>query len=323
MTASHSAFLRELDEQLAASPPDHVAVLQRLCTAMDCAVGTLHLLDADGMLQLVVQLGVPPMLHDKIARIPVGKGMAGIAAERRQPVQVCNLQTDTSGVARPGAKLTRMEGSIACPMLHRGELRGVLGVAKPVPYEFTAAEQAFLLDVGSRIAASTAAPLAPAPRRAEDARMPRSLQDTFAPQNACFGCGPANAHGLRLQSFVQGDEVVCTWQGHPVHEAFPGVLAGGIVGTLLDCHCNWAAAWHLMQAAGLPTPPCTVTAEYTVKLRRPTPIHAPLRLRARLVETTNDRARITATLEANGRICATCDGLFVAVKEGHPAFHRW
>ncbi len=153
--------------------------------------------------------------------------------------------------------------------------------------------------------------------------MSESLQDRYAPANACFGCGPANAAGLRLKSFVDGDDVVCTWQPDEIHQAFPGVLSGGIVGTLLDCHCNWAAAHHLMLAKGLDAPPCTVTAEYAIKLRRPTPVDAPVLLRASLEELAGDRARVSGTLTAGGRVTATCDGIFVAVGEGHQAFHRW
>ena len=153
--------------------------------------------------------------------------------------------------------------------------------------------------------------------------MSESLQDRYAPANACFGCGPANAAGLRLKSFVDGADVVCTWQPDEIHQAFPGVLSGGIVGTLLDCHCNWAAAHHLMLAKGLDAPPCTVTAEYAIKLRRPTPVDAPVLLRASLEELDGDRARVSGTLTAGGRVTATCDGIFVAVGEGHPAFHRW
>ena len=92
------------------------------------------------MLELVVHQGMPDALLPTVAKIPIGKGMAGLAAERRQPVQVCNLQTDTSGDVRPGAKLTRMEGSIALPILVAGALRGTLGVAKPIEYEFTSEE---------------------------------------------------------------------------------------------------------------------------------------------------------------------------------------
>src|SRR5207248_8416949 len=60
-------------------------------------------------------------------------------------------------------------------------------------------------------------------------------------------------------------------------------LSGGIIGTLLDCHCNWTAAWHLMNKAGADKPPCTVTAEYAIKLLRPTPSDRPVKLVARVV----------------------------------------
>lgn len=153
--------------------------------------------------------------------------------------------------------------------------------------------------------------------------MSQSLQERYAPKSACFGCGPANDKGLRIRSMQVGDEYTCTWQPATMHEAFPGMLNGGIVGSLLDCHCNWAAAIHLMQQRGASAPPCTVTAEYAIKLRRPTPTSGPVLLRAKVVESSDDRARVQGTLEAGGKVCATCDGLFVAVQEGHPAFHRW
>jgi acyl-coenzyme A thioesterase PaaI-like protein len=150
-----------------------------------------------------------------------------------------------------------------------------------------------------------------------------SLQDRYAPTTRCFGCGPANGAGLRIKSFVRDREVVCEWTPSPHHEAFDGVLNGGIVGTLFDCHCNWTAAHHLMTASGADTPPCTVTAEYRVVLRRPTPSTGAVTLRARVVEASEDRAVVEGSLEAGGRVTATCRGVFVAVKEGHPAFHRW
>ncbi|MCP3916448.1 MAG: PaaI family thioesterase [bacterium] len=151
----------------------------------------------------------------------------------------------------------------------------------------------------------------------------KSLQDRYAPHNGCFGCGPANEKGLRIKSFPEGDEVLCTWTPEKHHEAFEGMLSGGICGALLDCHSNWTAAWHLMNAAGADVPPCTVTADFHVKLRRPTPMDAPLTLRARVVESSEDRAIVEATLEAGGEVTARCRGTFVAVREGHPAFHRW
>ncbi len=153
--------------------------------------------------------------------------------------------------------------------------------------------------------------------------MTQSLQDTYAPNNRCFGCGPKNDKGLRIKSIVQGDEVVADWTSEPHHEAFTGMLNGGIIGALLDCHSNWTAAWHLMKTNQLDAPPCTVTADFHVKLKRPTPSNTPVKLRARVVESSADRATIEATLESSGVVTATCRGLFVAVKEGHPAYHRW
>ena len=150
-----------------------------------------------------------------------------------------------------------------------------------------------------------------------------SLQERYAPHNACFGCGPANGKGLRVRSFERGDEVVAEWRAETHHEAFPGMLSGGICGTLLDCHSNWAAAAHLMRKAGAETPPCTVTAEFAVKLLRPCPTAGPIHLSARVVESTADRAVVEATLVADGKPRATCRGTFVAVREGHPAYHRW
>jgi acyl-coenzyme A thioesterase PaaI-like protein len=118
-------------------------------------------------------------------------------------------------------------------------------------------------------------------------------------------------------------EVTAEWTPSKHHEAFPGMLNGGIIGALLDCHSNWTAAWHLMNRRGVTEPPCTVTADFHVKLLRPTPGSSPVQLAARVVESTDDRAVIEASLTAGGKICATCRGTFVAVKEGHPAYHRW
>jgi acyl-coenzyme A thioesterase PaaI-like protein len=150
-----------------------------------------------------------------------------------------------------------------------------------------------------------------------------SLQDRFAPTNRCFGCGPANELGLRIKSRPEGEDLVAEWIPQPHHEAFTGMLNGGIIGALLDCHSNWAAAYHLMHKQGLSTPPCTVTADFHVKLKRPTPSTAPVHLRAHVAESTDDRCTVEATLTSKGNVTATCRGTFVAVKEGHPAYHRW
>src|SRR3977135_3533115 len=129
----------------------------------------------------------------------------------------------------------------------------------------------------------------------------KSLQEFYAPADACFGCGPANPDGLHIRSFVQGDEVVAEWKPETRYEAFPGVLNGGIIGALLDCHCNWTAAWYLMNKAGEDRPPCAVTADCAIKLPRPTPTDAPVFLSARVVESTGDRAAVEGTLTGGGK----------------------
>lgn len=152
-----------------------------------------------------------------------------------------------------------------------------------------------------------------------------SLQQRYAPSSICFGCGPANSAGLHIASRVgDGDQVVAEWMPRPEHQAFTGVLSGGIIGTLLDCHSNWTAAYHLMQRRGSDKPPATVTADFHVRLLRPTPVDGPVRLSARVVDSTDDRATTEATLESvDGSVTATCRGTFVAVKPGHPAYDRW
>jgi acyl-coenzyme A thioesterase PaaI-like protein len=152
------------------------------------------------------------------------------------------------------------------------------------------------------------------------------LQRRYSPDSRCFGCGPANDQGLRIESHeVAGThgELRAEWQPLPHHAAFGGILNGGIIGTLLDCHANWAAAMQLMHDRGLDGPPGCVTADYSVRLRRPTPVDRPLQLRAWPVEMTGDRVVVDAEVAVDGIITATCRGTFVAVGPDHPAFERW
>lgn len=150
-----------------------------------------------------------------------------------------------------------------------------------------------------------------------------SLQDFHAPTSICFGCGPANPDGLHIKSFVRGDACVCTITMDERYHAFNGVLNGGMVGTLLDCHCNWTSAWALLEATGASEIPSTVTADYEIQLKRVTPTGVPLLLTARAVEVNPPRAIVEGTLEANGKVTATFRGTFVSVGPGHPGYHRW
>ena len=153
-----------------------------------------------------------------------------------------------------------------------------------------------------------------------------SLQEQYAPFGRCFGCGPANPDGLRIGSRPAADDpavLVAHWAPSPAHEAFAGVVNGGILGTLLDCHANWTATWHLMRTRGAAHPPTTVTLEYAIRMRRPTPSDRPIDLRAWVIDAAEDRATVEAEIASDGIVTATGRGTFVAVRPDHPAYDRW
>lgn len=131
---------------------DWAMVLRATLDHFNCSTGTLHFLNTStSLLELEAQIGIPDFLLPKVSKIPIGKGMAGIAAERMAPVEMCNLQTDDSGVARPAAKETKVEGSLAAPLLLKEKLFGTIGIAKPVPYDFTETEINMLMNIGASI----------------------------------------------------------------------------------------------------------------------------------------------------------------------------
>ena len=113
-----------------------------------CQTGTLHRAEGE-WLQLVAMAGIPDFLLDKISLIPFGKGIAGVAAATREPVELCNLQQDLGGVAKEDARETGVSGSLAVPILsEEGVVLGTLGIGKVMPYEFSDAEKARLAEIG-------------------------------------------------------------------------------------------------------------------------------------------------------------------------------
>ena len=153
-----------------------------------------------------------------------------------------------------------------------------------------------------------------------------------------LGAARRTKGGLQIKSFVEGDKVVATFTPQPHHIAFEGMVNGGIIGVLLDCHLNWTAAWHLMQKNKLEKPPCCVTAKYEVTFKLPTPTGVPLKLESWILDSSERKAVVTGTLgpvleySEDGLAGASGDsnqatvlgqGTFVAVKPGHPAYHRW
>ena len=154
-------------------------------------------------------------------------------------------------------------------------------------------------------------------------KVTNSLQDRYSPNGVCFGCGPANPRGLHIKSRLEGDRFVADWLPKSHHTAFVGVANGGIIATLLDCHGNATAAYSLMRARSLTSLPGTVTAELAVKFLKPTPMKKQLHLSAWCTRVEGDRAWVEGSIEVEGVKTAAMSGLYVAVKEGHPAFHKW
>jgi len=115
--------------------------------------GTIHVLDADKqLLQLAAQAGLPPQMLDIVKTIPVGKGIAGQVVAQNKPVTICNLQTDTSGVAKPGAKQTGVGGALCVPIRTGDKIIGTLGIGTIRQYEYTAEETQKLEEIGRGIA---------------------------------------------------------------------------------------------------------------------------------------------------------------------------
>jgi acyl-coenzyme A thioesterase PaaI-like protein len=136
----------------------------------------------------------------------------------------------------------------------------------------------------------------------------RSIQEQYIPDGICYGCGPSNPRGFQLRSYLVDGRVVADWQPEGHHAAVPGVLCGGVVGTLLDCHSGAALAQAVRDLEGtwpwaesLPW----ATVSYTVDMRRPTPVDQPVRLVALDVELERDDAVITVELHSDGKLRAT------------------
>src|SRR6478752_7939672 len=134
--------------------PDWNVMLNSILENFGCQTGTIHQANRRQTLLLVCQTGLPDFLLEKISNIPFGKGIAGAAAERGEPVELRNLQQDLGGVAKPDAQKTGVSGSLAVPIFSKtsGEVIGTLGIGKFAPYEFTAAEKNRLMEFSAEIA---------------------------------------------------------------------------------------------------------------------------------------------------------------------------
>jgi acyl-coenzyme A thioesterase PaaI-like protein len=140
------------------------------------------------------------------------------------------------------------------------------------------------------------------------------IQDMW-PESAsfCWGCGKNNHHGLQLKSYWEDDETIATWTPKEFHIAFPGVLNGGIIATIIDCHCTGTANAAAHRQSGSMEHTVHVTASLSVKFLKPTPLDRPVTLRAHVKETRGRQTVVTCSLFSDGIECATGEVVTVSV----------
>lgn len=114
--------------------------------------GTVHVRPPDGDLELAAAVNIPQVVQDIVRRIPLGKGMAGLAWERNEPVSTCNIKDDSSGKVRPGAKAVDAGAGVALPVHDSlGRVRAVVGIAYRDERTLTESELAGLSSAAERI----------------------------------------------------------------------------------------------------------------------------------------------------------------------------
>lgn len=133
----------------------------------------------------------------------------------------------------------------------------------------------------------------------------------------CFGCGALNERGLQIKSFWAGDEVVCAWRPGPEHIGHPGVLYGGLIASVVDCHCIWTAMACAYRRAGREMDRTSeflfVTAALRIDYRKPVPIEQAIELRAREIEFSGRKSTITCAVTSRGVLCAEAEVIAVLV----------
>jgi len=145
----------------------------------------------------------------------------------------------------------------------------------------------------------------------------KAFQDTYPDDlSHCYGCGKLNESGLQLKSYWDGGESVAVFQPRAYHIGVPGFVYGGLLASIVDCHCTAtaAAASYRAEDRELGTEPVLrfVTASLHVDYLRPTPLGPPLEIRGRTTELKGRKVVVQATVTVKGEICAK--GEVVAVQ---------
>jgi acyl-coenzyme A thioesterase PaaI-like protein len=155
--------------------------------------------------------------------------------------------------------------------------------------------------------------------------MTRKAFQDFYPDHLsyCYGCGRLNERGLQIKTYWETDDTTLTvFRPRPEHMAIPGFVYGGLIASLVDCHCTGTASAAAIRAAGL-TPQTAaseprfrfVTAALQVNYLRPTPLGLPLEIRGQVKELKERKVVVSATLVANGEVCARGEVVTVQMPE--------
>lgn len=146
-----------------------------------------------------------------------------------------------------------------------------------------------------------------------DVPVERALQDVIKVH--CFGCGALNQQGLQIKSFWAGEEMVCAWRPKPYHIGHPGILYGGLIASVVDCHCIWTAAAHACRRAGMEMNAeqdiAFVTGSLSINYRKPVPIEHAVELRARVADFSARKAIVKCTVSSHGLACAEAEVIAV------------
>lgn len=139
----------------------------------------------------------------------------------------------------------------------------------------------------------------------------------------CYGCGTNNEHGLHISSYWRGEEAVAVFEPKDYHLAFPGYVYGGLIASLVDCHCVGTAAAAAYKAEGREPGSLPafryVTASLQVDYKKPTPLGPEIQIRAKVISIKGRKTVIEAEVVVEGAVTAI--GRVVAVrmpKDLHP-----
>lgn len=151
-----------------------------------------------------------------------------------------------------------------------------------------------------------------------------AIQDQM-PDQPCWGCGPGNRQGLHLKSYWSGVGTICTWRPEPHHVGWPGVLNGGVLAALVDCHCVCTAVADSYPVEGrtpdTQPPIWFATGSLNISYLKPVPVDAPVQLNATITERTPRKTRIECVVMSSDEVCARAEVVAVRIARqlGSPA----